>query len=362
MNQVDKINSQQTSAPAHHGWGKGIELNFDQNTPPPQTRGEKVFNALSWALFGWLANALVSIKLADTMENLFRPIYKTFGQKMADSKPFKAFFKDKPEEASTLARSLFSVIALLPGGYTVLVPIKIMEDAKVSLVKKFDAWFGPSNPDDNTKQLTQARHSYLESAPKLNWGDMIKGRTLPVIGIVATHFAFASDKTNIINLTTQKQTFEGLNKKIERMGNRLYDATKNSRFESVKKTTTSIENYLDKGAKRNIEMYGEKHYIDNGKLRNGVDRYKGYLSNLSVDLVYSALVAAATFVIGHISAFNREEKKVIKEYKKEGITNVEKHKFHLDIPAVEQNNTPSSTVIENAVYEDKLHAPQKALS
>ncbi len=123
-------------------WSAQTSLTFDQSTPPPKTRGEKIFNSLSWALFGWLANAAVSIPLVDILENRFRPLYLKGGNAIAKSPIFTHFFKGNEKEASTLAHSLFSVIALLPGGYTVLAPIKWMEDRKVSMVKTLDSWFG----------------------------------------------------------------------------------------------------------------------------------------------------------------------------------------------------------------------------
>lgn len=352
-------------------WNASVELNFDQNAQPPKTRGEKIFNGLSWALFGWLANATVSIQLADTLENRFRPIYKWGGNAIAESFLFRPFFKNKPEEGQKLAHSLFSVIALLPGGYSVLLPIKFMEDRKVELVKTFDRWFGPKNPDDNTKELTDARHSYLEAAPKLNWGDMIKGRTLPVVGIVATHFAFASDKTNIVNLMTGKDTFKGFNHHIGATGNRIYDTVKQSRFESVRNMANTVEKRLDKGIQKHMQLHAKEDpkRLDAYKVQRadgssrtltGEDRLRGYLSNISIDLLYSAIVAVETFVLGHLSAFKREGKDV-QRLDASGHPVVEKRKFHLesaDTQETQAANIPS-TKLQEAQYEQRLvNAPQ----
>lgn len=352
-------------------WNASVELNFDQNAQPPKTRGEKIFNGLSWALFGWLANATVSIQLADTLENRFRPAYKWGGQKIANSFIFRPFFKNNPEEGSKLAHSLFSVIALLPGGYSVLLPIKYMEDRKVELVKTFDSWFGPKNPDDNTKELTEARHSYLEAAPKLNWGDMIKGRTLPVVGIVATHFAFASNKTNIVNLITGKDTFKGFNHYIGAAGNGIYDAAKQSRFESVRNITNSVEKRLDENIQKHMQRHAKvnperleayKVTKADGSTRrlNGEDRLRGYLSNISIDLLYSAIVAAETFVLGHLSAFKREGKDV-QRLDASGHPVIEKRKFHLDAADSQESQSTDipDTKLQQAQYEQRLaNAPQ----
>jgi hypothetical protein len=339
-------------------WSAQASLTFNQNTPPPRTRGEKIFNTLSWALFGWLANAAVSIQLADILENRFRPLYLAGGKAIAKSPVFTHFFKGKEQEAGTLARSLFSVIALLPGGYTVLAPIKWMEDRKVSMVKTLDNWFGKKNPDENTKQLIEARHSYLEAAPKLNWWDMIKGRTLPVLGIVATHFAFASDKTNIVNIAAGKPVFKGLNYYIGECGAKLHNALKHSRFSSIRSATNNIEQGLDNSLQNHIQRNGVSDYITDGKKRSGSDRLRGYLNNVSVDIIYSAAVAGATYVFGHLSAFKREEKK---DAAYEGtITPREKHKFHLESSPNEPALTIPTTQLNNIHHDSRIN-PQETL-
>lgn len=330
-----------------------------QDIPPQKTRGEKVFNALSWALFGWIANAAVSIKLADVLENRLRPTFIKGGKTIAESPLFKPFFKNKPQEGLTLARSLFSVIALLPGGYAVLVPIKLMEDSKVALVKTFDRWFGPGNPDEATQKNIEARHHYLEDAPKLSWGDMFKGRTIPVLGIVATHFAFASHKTNIVNIVAGKEVFGGLNKGVEKTGKFLYRHTKKSDNQTIRKVTDAIEKGLDNDLQKKIKAWGpenEQYFSSDGKMRSGNDRLRGYLNNISIDLLYSALVAGATFVIGHLSAFKREEKQEVKRTG-QPIPAGEKRKFHLDAPASEETLAPDAqptATLQNVQYENRL--------
>lgn len=361
------LTEQKKGSEFQQDWNQPAELTFDQNSQPPKTRGEKIFNGLSWALFGWIANAAVSIKLADMLENRFRPMFIKGGNSIAESPVFKPFFKDKTKEGLSLARSLFSVIALLPGGYIVLFPVKWMEDRKPEIVKTLDKWFGPKTPDENTEKLIEARHSYLEAAPKLSWGDMFKGRTLPVLGIVATHFAFASDKTNIVNIATGKDSFKGLNHYINKTGGYLYENTKGSRFESVRSTVKKVEDHLDRG----LERYKAKKPSDatfytkeNGASLSGTDRMRGYMNNISVDLLYSAIVAAATFVLGHLSAFKREEKQELKRNAQEGRTATEKAKFHLDSqplsPEVPVNALPTTTAVSDRHYEERL-APTPAL-
>ncbi len=361
MQPVQNINKSKASDNFQQDWSKKVDLVFDQSSQPPKTRGEKIFNGLSWALFGWLANAIVSVQLADTLENRFRPFYKKYGQKMAESPLFTTFFKtpEQKVEANKLAHSLASVIALLPGGYSVLIPIKLMEDRKTQLVRTFDDWFGPKNPDDNTKQLIDARHSYLDAAPKLNWGDMIKGRTLPVLGIVGTHFAFASDKTNIVNLATGKDTFKGFNHYIEKTGNALYQNTTQSKYNWVRSTTDKSTQRLDRGMQRYIAKNGPDNYTDKGVQRTGTDRLKGYMTNISVDLLYSAIVAVETFIIGHVSAFKRENKNEVKRAVEEGRLPTP-HKFQLDqtpqaetAPAVAASDTPTTT-LDSARYDNRL--------
>lgn len=333
-------------------WQEKVNLTFDQESQPPKMRGEKIFNALSWGLFGWAANAAVSIKLADVLENRFRPTFIKGGEWMANSRIFTTFFKSPEQkvEAKTLARGLFSVMALLPGGYIVLAPVKWMEDRKVGIVKALDKLFGPSNPDENTQKLTEARHNYIEAAPKLNWWDMINGRTVPVLGVVATHFALASNKTNIVNLITGKQSFDGWGTQIEKNGEKVYKGLTESRFKTVRDLSKKYETHLDNSLKKHIARNGEAFYVEEGKLRSGKDRLRGYANNISVDVFYSALVAFATFVIGHISAFKREGKQEVTRLKREGAIIPERYKNLKETPV--QADIALETVTEP---NTKLH-------
>lgn len=367
---TEKKEENVTSADSQEKWEKNVSLTYDRNNPPPKTRGEQIFNALSWGFFGWIVNATVSIKLADLATYRFRPFFVENSAKLAETRLFKHFFKDD-KERKTLAHTFFSVVALLPGGFSVLLPIKWMENAKSSIVKSIDNALTSSHQSENEKKEIEARHEYIDHAPKIGWWDLIKGRFLPIVMVLSTHLSFASHPTNLPNIILNKlgseKKFSGLDSIYGNMGKNLYERISNAKIFGLGNLVSKTERYLDKGMIGYIEKARPEHvkhyFTDSARTSRltGKDRMKEFVGNSVVDIGYSAGVAFWTFVASHFFAFKDE-------VKREAITNNQQstprdsRKFHLDNTQFEIKTAPAPssplTHIEAAQYNSKLaHTP-----
>lgn len=347
-------------------WEKSVTLSFDQETPPPKTRGEKIFNALSWGFCGWILNAVISIKLADTYQNRLRNLYVKGGEWLSSKPAFNKLFKGDVKEAEGLARSLTSVLALLPGGYAIIAPIKWMEDRKLSIVSTLDNTFGSGLDKPHEEALKQARYEYLANQPTLSWGNLLNGRTLPVIGVISTHFAFASHKKNIVNALTGKESFRGLDHWYGKAGDKAYSLLRNGKYTGS--MLEAGERHLDKGIEKYIASTSPEdlriYKKTDGSRINGQDRMKGFVGNTVVDLCYSGGVAIATFIASHLFAFRHAEKNETRNAANEGRTPVKAH-FQLDtsptLPTLPPQEDSPSLRIESAEHQNRLQ-PSHALA
>lgn len=355
------------STDSQEPWEKKIDITFDRNNPPPKTRGEILFNALSWGFFGWIANAAISIKLADIATFRFRPFFIKNSAKLAETSLFKNLFNNDKERHS-LARTFFSVVALLPGGFSVLIPIKWMEDRKTSIVTGLDDLIGPKNLSENEKKQIEARHEFIDQAPKIGWWDLVKGRFLPVSAVLTAHLSFASHPTNLPNVILEKtgseKRFSGLDKIYGKIGTWIYERLSTSKTMGLNKAVDAMERSLDKGMKAYIEnaKAEDKAYFFVGENRStpltGKNRMKEFVSNSVVDIGYSASVAFWTFVASHFFAFKDDVKR--ESNKQNHKQNVEPRRFQLETSPIE--STPNTTIsnkaplthIESAHYADRL--------
>lgn len=86
----------------------------------------------------------------------------------------------------------------LTGGFAVLVPMKLLEDRKVELVKKWDKEiYGPAVDDP---QIEQA-HRELEQAPKQSWSSIFGSRILSLIPFYITTLALWSHDSPLAKAT-----------------------------------------------------------------------------------------------------------------------------------------------------------------
>jgi hypothetical protein len=75
------------------------------------------------------------------------------------------------------------VLTLMTGGYSVMAPIKWLEDAKVPIVKRLDSMMYDDDPQ--TRAMLEQAHAELEKEPKQSWGSVLGGRTLALAGVWA---------------------------------------------------------------------------------------------------------------------------------------------------------------------------------
>jgi len=151
---------------------------IDKNTDPnianaPMSKGEKLFNALNYWGIGWIANTAVSV--GSTW--LFK-----------DSKFFKPKFDALVErlgkgdiKATGNWRNWLTIIGLSSGGFTLLIPMKKIEDHKLDYVKQLDEML--DGPNAESRADVKAAHDRIAQEPTQGWFSLLASRStaIPVI-------------------------------------------------------------------------------------------------------------------------------------------------------------------------------------
>lgn len=141
------------------------------------TQGEKRFDTLTYRTVGYWVNVLLSIGAVVAVERTPQ------GQKFLNGiveRAQRLFPKADGELVDTIARKTF----FLSGGFAVLAPMKWLEDAKVSLIKKWDRQIYGDKVDTDPK--IQQAHADLEAAPKQTWLSVMGSRVLALIPFYLT--------------------------------------------------------------------------------------------------------------------------------------------------------------------------------
>lgn len=173
------------SEPAAFGPGKTTDANHFK------TKGEKKFDRLTYGGIGYLANVALSLAAVFWVERT------PMGQRFMDG--FVQKVAKIPKVNAKSAQFLASKSFFLTGGFAVLVPMKMLEDRKVELVKKWDrdayGEAADTNPD-----IVRA-HQDLEAAPKQNWLSIMGSRVLSLIPFYATVGLLWSNKSPLAKAT-----------------------------------------------------------------------------------------------------------------------------------------------------------------
>ena len=159
------------------------------------TDGERRFDKLTYRQIGYWANVLISIGAVLAVERTPQ------GQKFLNGiveKAQRTFSKADPELIDTIARKTF----FLSGGFAVLAPMKWLEDAKVSLIKKWDRQTYGDKVDTDPK--IQQAHAELEAAPKQTWLSVMGSRVLALIPFYLTIGALWTRESTLAKWTNSE--------------------------------------------------------------------------------------------------------------------------------------------------------------
>lgn len=169
-------------------------------TPHFVTKGEHKFDRLTYAGLGYVANVGLSLLAVYGIERTGA------GQKFMQNL-IAGVKKLAPKINAKTAEWIAARSFYLTGGFAVLFPMKMLEDRKVELVKKWDQeYYGPAANDPDIEKS----HRELEAAPKQSWSSIFGSRILSLIPFYATVGLVWSNKSKLAQLTNGE--FRGLDK------------------------------------------------------------------------------------------------------------------------------------------------------
>lgn len=175
----------------------------DANSPDKHfvSKGEHRFDRITYAGFGYVANVLLSLGAVYWVERM------PSGQKFMNNL-VGGIKKMAPKINEKTAQYLASKSFFLTGGFAVLVPMKMLEDRKVELIKKWDKEIYGEDAETNP-QLAE-RHRELEAAPKQSWASIMGSRMLALLPFYATVGLVWSNKSKLAQVTNSE--FRSLDK------------------------------------------------------------------------------------------------------------------------------------------------------
>lgn len=149
----------------------------DDGTPHFVTKGEKKFDREVYGGIGYLANVALSLGAVYWVErtHMGQNFMKGFVERTQKLLP-----KLKADTAQYLASKSF----FLTGGFLVLLPMKLLEDRKVEIIKKYDREIY-GDAVDTDQQIIKA-HQDLEKAPSQTWSSIMLSRVTALIPFYAT--------------------------------------------------------------------------------------------------------------------------------------------------------------------------------
>lgn len=156
-----------------------------------RTVGERKFDRWTYNYVGYIANALLSVASVYAVERTSQG--QAFMRGLV--RQVNRLTNADPQKAEMLATKSF----FLAGGFFVLLPMKLMENAKNRLVS---TWNREAYGDkvDTDPVLIQSQRE-MEAQPKQTWSSIISGRVLALIPFYFTVGALWDNKSRLSRLT-----------------------------------------------------------------------------------------------------------------------------------------------------------------
>lgn len=138
---------------------------------PARTAGERHFDLLTYGGVGYAANVIISIGAMWFVDRTHagKDFLHATSHQLGRLSGIKA----------RIIRPQIRYSALLTGGFSVLAPIKMLEDRKMDIVQNYDARYYAAIPDASSQ--LQAAYERLQSEPKQNWSSILGSRFLAMV-------------------------------------------------------------------------------------------------------------------------------------------------------------------------------------
>lgn len=195
----------------------------------------------------------------------------------------------------TAGNTVATATAISAGGYAVMIPIKIMEDNKLPLVKIFDKaldkvnnvignGFASEFDKQQTLEKREERYKEIENEPKQTWGSMFASRVISVTPFYLIYAGLA-EKNNVISGAAA--TLGG------------------NEFSNPDKGFQGWEHHVDQASNFALNKSRDLPFIGDKIPQAGTkafEEFKGGTNMIATDLAFSYLVANVTYGMTRVLA------------------------------------------------------------
>lgn len=183
-----------TTSDAQNGAENAVQIDASKSAAPENSsektmsKGEKVFNWTAYTGINYFLNLIISVGIADFFINLK-------GRKWLDSaisRTTQAIAKTTGSPAKKIFQNTkigWESAILLAGGFTLLIPLKWMEDRKRPIVHWLNKKFGIEQKTADGKEKTPDEIYIEEEQPKQSWGNLIWRRMVGLVAVTSTGIA-----------------------------------------------------------------------------------------------------------------------------------------------------------------------------
>ena len=256
-----------------------------------RTKGESLFNKISYFGFGYVLTTAVSIAMTWALADNKRlgPKYKEI------TDPIFAKLK--------IPESFRSISTLFIGGTVASVlPVKWLEDSKKTLVHKFDRLYYTDEQIANDPTIQQA-YKALDAEPKQTWLSVFSSR---VVAFAATFTVFKLMGSNESLLA--RKTGESIDKRSTQAGrylDKLFSGNNAKIVAEVEEAAASNLKAVEatkelpmgaKGKVSGIEVMRDNPYGAPDRIRSRIWSY------ITLDAFYTAITSSTLFVFTRILA------------------------------------------------------------
>jgi hypothetical protein len=279
------------------------------NGPRKKTNGEKIFDWVNYAGFGWIANEIVSGKISSNTVEEGSKFYKQYDGIL--EKIYHLFQKGEFVRTSKLAKNIRTgsdMFIMTLGGHLMVLPIRFFENYKSGIVRGIDGMLGGEAAQKTPERIKA--HEDMDNAPQQSWGSLIQGRLVTVVSAIGMHFAIGNKdawSTKIFKEGSAMDHWSSLhriNTTVSRWLGKTFEPSARDAIEQASQHADYKHTILSEGALKGLEKTGK---APEGLVHEG--RIASIGKNYGVIFMVSGILAAGFYLSSKLFANQREKKK-----------------------------------------------------
>ncbi len=252
-----------------------------------KTKGEALFNGISYIGFGYFLVTGVSVLMTFLMQDTKGPLHEwaQFSKGLIG--------KIKRNGKEVFPESFSNITALFTGGTIASVlPVKWFEDHKPLFVKKFDHLFYTDEQYNNDPRIRQT-HKELDELPKQTWTSVGSSRIVAFLATLGVFALMGSNKSPFYKLTKsafgEGQSLDKFSIKFGRRIDRMLNGHKEGVAEAIDRAIANNETKMKFAAADN-KLPRDHEVIQSGE---NADRIPSRIfSYIGLDALYTMVTSA----------------------------------------------------------------------